>query len=396
MLCSKCNKRPAVVFVSSSTDGNPKGYCLTCAKELGIKPVEDLINKMGITDDDLEAVQDQMTSIMDNIGEGGDIQSMVESLGIDPDTINGELVESDDEEEKDFTPGGAPTFPSFFNNIFNGNSASNGNTEQSGSEKVKNNRKDKPNKKKKFLGLYCEDLTRKAQEGRVDRVIGRDKEIERVIQILSRRSKNNPCLIGEPGVGKTAIAEGLASRIVEGNVPLRLRNKEIHLLDLTSLVAGTQFRGQFESRIKGLIKEVKELGNIILFIDEVHSLVGTGDSEGTMNAANILKPALSRGEIQVIGATTYAEYRKYIEKDSALERRFQPVKVNEPSISETIDVLMGVKSYYEVHHRVAVSDDIVRKAVVFSERYITDRFLPDKAIDLLDESCACCALRKRS
>lgn len=396
MLCSKCNKRPAVVFVSSTTDGNPKGYCLTCAKELGIKPVEDLINKMGITDDDLEAVQDQMTSIMDNIGEGGDIQSMVESLGIDPDTINGELVESDDEEEKDFTPGGAPTFPAFFNNIFNGNSASNGNTEQSGSEKVKNNRKDKPNKKKKFLGLYCEDLTRKAQEGRVDRVIGRDKEIERVIQILSRRSKNNPCLIGEPGVGKTAIAEGLASRIVEGNVPLRLRNKEIHLLDLTSLVAGTQFRGQFESRIKGLIKEVKELGNIILFIDEVHSLVGTGDSEGTMNAANILKPALSRGEIQVIGATTYAEYRKYIEKDSALERRFQPVKVNEPSISETIDVLMGVKSYYEVHHRVAVSDDIVRKAVIFSERYITDRFLPDKAIDLLDESCACCALKSKA
>ncbi|MCI6653391.1 MAG: ATP-dependent Clp protease ATP-binding subunit [Ruminococcus sp.] len=396
MLCSKCNKRPAVVFVSSTTDGNPKGYCLTCAKELGIKPVEDLINKMGITDDDLEAVQDQMTSIMDNIGEGGDIQSMVESLGIDPDTINGELVESDDEDEKDFTPGGAPTFPAFFNNIFNGNSASNGNTEQSGSEKVKNNRKDKPNKKKKFLGLYCEDLTRKAQEGRVDRVIGRDKEIERVIQILSRRSKNNPCLIGEPGVGKTAIAEGLASRIVEGNVPLRLRNKEIHLLDLTSLVAGTQFRGQFESRIKGLIKEVKELGNIILFIDEVHSLVGTGDSEGTMNAANILKPALSRGEIQVIGATTYAEYRKYIEKDSALERRFQPVKVNEPSISETIDVLMGVKSYYEVHHRVAVSDDIVRKAVIFSERYITDRFLPDKAIDLLDESCACCALKSKA
>ena len=397
MLCSKCNKRPAVVFVSSSTDGNPKGYCLTCAKELGIKPVEDLINKMGITDDDLEAVQDQMTSIMDNIGEGGDIQSMVESLGIDPDTMNGELVESDDEDEdKDFTPGGAPTFPAFFKNMFNGNSVSNGNTEQSGSEKVKNNRKDKPNKKKKFLGLYCEDLTRKAQEGRVDRVIGRDKEIERVIQILSRRSKNNPCLIGEPGVGKTAIAEGLASRIVEGNVPLRLRNKEIHLLDLTALVAGTQFRGQFESRIKGLIKEVKELGNIILFIDEVHSLVGTGDSEGTMNAANILKPALSRGEIQVIGATTYAEYRKFIEKDSALERRFQPVKVNEPSISETIDVLMGVKSYYEVHHRVAVSDDIVRKAVVFSERYITDRFLPDKAIDLLDESCACCALKSKA
>ncbi|MGN0477090.1 MAG: ATP-dependent Clp protease ATP-binding subunit [Ruminococcus sp.] len=397
MLCSKCNKRPAVVFVSSGTDGSSKGYCLTCAKELGIKPVEDLINKMGITDDDLEAVQDQMTSIMDSMGEGGDLQSMAESMGIDPDTLNGELVESGDEdEEKDFTPGGAPTFPAFFNNIFSGNSASNGNAQQSGSEKVKNNRKDKPDKKKKFLGLYCEDLTRKAREGRVDRVIGRDKEIERVIQILSRRSKNNPCLIGEPGVGKTAIAEGLASRIVEGNVPLRLRNKEIHLLDLTSLVAGTQFRGQFESRIKGLIKEIKDLGNIILFIDEVHSLVGTGDSEGTMNAANILKPALSRGEIQVIGATTFAEYRKYIEKDSALERRFQPVTINEPSIAETIDVLMGVKSYYEVHHRVAVSDDIVRKAVVLSERYITDRFLPDKAIDLLDESCACCALRSKA
>ena len=397
MLCSKCNKRPAVVFVSSGTDGSSKGYCLTCAKELGIKPVEDLINKMGITDDDLEAVQDQMTSIMDSMGEGGDLQSMAESMGIDPDTLNGELVESGDEdEEKDFTPGGAPTFPAFFNNIFSGNSASNGNAQQSGSEKVKNNRKDKPDKKKKFLGLYCEDLTRKAREGRVDRVIGRDKEIERVIQILSRRSKNNPCLIGEPGVGKTAIAEGLASRIVEGNVPLRLRNKEIHLLDLTSLVAGTQFRGQFESRIKGLIKEIKDLGNIILFIDEVHSLVGTGDSEGTMNAANILKPALSRGEIQVIGATTFAEYRKYIEKDSALERRFQPVTINEPSIPETIDVLMGVKSYYEVHHRVAVSDDIVRKAVVLSERYITDRFLPDKAIDLLDESCACCALRSKA
>ena len=398
MLCSKCNKRPAVVFVSSGTDGSSKGYCLTCAKELGIKPVEDLINKMGITDDDLEAVQDQMTSIMDSMGEGGDLQSMAESMGIDPNALNGELVDSDDEEgeDKDFTPGGAPTFPAFFNNIFNGNSASNGNAEQSGSEKVKKNRKEKPDKKKKFLGLYCEDLTRKAREGRVDRVIGREKEIERVIQILSRRSKNNPCLIGEPGVGKTAIAEGLASRIVEGNVPLRLRNKEIHLLDLTSLVAGTQFRGQFESRIKGLIKEIKDLGNIILFIDEVHSLVGTGDSEGTMNAANILKPALSRGEIQVIGATTFAEYRKYIEKDSALERRFQPVTINEPSIAETIDVLMGVKSYYEVHHRVAVSDDIVRKAVVLSERYITDRFLPDKAIDLLDESCACCALRSKA
>lgn len=400
MLCSKCNKRPAVVFVSNSADGQSKGYCLTCAKELGIKPVEDLINKMGITDDDLEAVQDQMTSIMDNLGENGDLQSMVESMGIDPEALQGELVnlnddnnDDDEDGDKDFTPGGAPTFPAFFNSMFSGN---NPNSNGDNSDNKKKDKKDKSKKNRKFINLYCEDLTKKAKNGLVDRVIGRDKEIERIIQILSRRTKNNPCLIGEPGVGKTAIAEGLAGRIVEGNVPLRLRNKEIHLLDLTSLVAGTQFRGQFESRIKGLIKEVKEAGNIILFIDEVHSLVGTGDSEGTMNAANILKPALSRGEIQVIGATTFTEYRKYIEKDSALERRFQPVKVGEPSIAETIDVLTGVKSYYEIHHRVAVSDDIVRKAVIFSERYITDRFLPDKAIDLLDESCACCALRSKA
>lgn len=396
MLCSRCNKRPAVVFVSTGADAQSKGYCLTCAKELGIKPVEDLINKMGITDDDLETVQEQMTSIMDNLGESGDIQSMVESLGIDPNAIQAELINTDGDDSKDgdFTPGGAPTFPAFFNNIFNGNSASRDNS-KGGSEGSKKSKKDKPQKNRKFINLYCENLTQKAKDGRVDRVIGRDKEIERVIQILSRRSKNNPCLIGEPGVGKTAIAEGLATRIVEGNVPLRLRNKEIQLLDLTSLVAGTQFRGQFESRIKGLTQEIKEAGNIILFIDEVHNLVGTGDSEGTMNAANILKPALSRGELQVIGATTFTEYRKYIEKDSALERRFQPVKVNEPSVLETIDVLTGVKSYYEIHHRVAVPDEIVRKAVVFSERYITDRFLPDKAIDLLDESCACCALRSK-
>ena len=387
MLCSKCNKRPAVVFVSNSADGQSKGYCLTCAKELGIKPVEDLINKMGITDDDLEAVQDQMTSIMDNLGENGDLQSMVESMGIDPEALQGELVnlnddnnDDDEDGDKDFTPGGAPTFPAFFNSMFSGN---NPNSNGDNSDNKKKDKKDKSKKNRKFINLYCEDLTKKAKNGLVDRVIGRDKEIERIIQILSRRTKNNPCLIGEPGVGKTAIAEGLAGRIVEGNVPLRLRNKEIHLLDLTSLVAGTQFRGQFESRIKGLIKEVKEAGNIILFIDEVHSLVGTGDSEGTMNAANILKPALSRGEIQVIGATTFTEYRKYIEKDSALERRFQPVKVGEPSIAETIDVLTGVKSYYEIHHRVAVSDDIVRKAVIFSERYITDRFLPIRLLTFL-------------
>ena len=396
MLCSRCNKRPAVVFVSANGSSESKGYCLTCAKELGIKPVEDLMNKMGISDDDLEAVQEQMTSIMGSLGEnGGDLQSMVESLGIDPESIQAELVsDENDENDKDFTPGGAPTFPAFFNNIFNGNSASKNN--DTTPEKGKKNKKDKPQKNRKFIGAYCENLTQKAKDGLVDRVIGRDKEIERVIQILCRRTKNNPCLIGEPGVGKTAIAEGLAARIVEGNVPLRLRNKEIHLLDLTALIAGTQFRGQFESRIKGLTQEVREAGNIILFIDEVHNLVGAGDSEGSMNAANILKPALSRGQIQVIGATTFNEYRKYIEKDSALERRFQPVKINEPSVLETIDVLSGVKSYYEIHHRVAVSDDIVRKAVVLSERYITDRFLPDKAIDLLDEACACCALRSKA
>lgn len=388
MLCTKCNKRPAVVFVSTSRDES-KGYCLSCARELGIKPVEDLINKMGISEDDLEAVQDQMSSIMGSLGENGDITSMVESLGIQP-----EMDDSDDSNDGDFSHGGAPTFPAFFNNIFGGNSANKENTKnESGTSKK--DKKDKPQKNRKFINLYCENLTQKAADGLVDRVIGRDKEIERVVQILSRRTKNNPCLIGEPGVGKTAIAEGLAMRIVEGNVPLRLQNKEIHLLDLTALVAGTQFRGQFESRIKGLTQEVKEAGNIILFIDEVHNLVGTGDSEGTMNAANILKPALSRGEIQVIGATTFNEYRKYIEKDSALERRFQPVKVSEPSVEETIEVLLGVKSYYEIHHRVSVSDDIVRKTVVFSERYITDRFLPDKAIDLLDEACACCALRSK-
>ncbi|MGN0502062.1 MAG: ATP-dependent Clp protease ATP-binding subunit, partial [Ruminococcus sp.] len=269
----------------------------------------------------------------------------------------------------------------------NANAANNGS---------KPNKKDKKEKKRKHISLYCEDLTRKAREGKIDRIIGRDTEIERVIQILSRRTKNNPCLIGEPGVGKTAIAEGLALRIASGNVPQRLKNKEIQLLDLTSLVAGTQFRGQFESRIKGLVSEIKESGNVILFIDEVHSLVGTGDNEGTMNAANILKPALSRGEVQVIGATTFNEYRKYIEKDSALERRFQPVKVGEPTIAQTIDVIAGVKSYYEQHHRVVVDDDVVRKTVVLSERYITDRFLPDKAIDLLDESCACAALRNKT
>lgn len=395
MLCSRCGKRQAVVFVSNnnSQEAPTAGYCLTCAKELGIKPVEDLISKMGISDEDLENVQDQMNSLMKNMGENGDLSQLMEQLGADNlaeqmDQFSEENSNGDD----DFSHG-APAFPAFFNNIFGGGQKSDS---QSDTKNSKSNKKEKKEKKRKHISLYCEDLTRKAREGKIDRIIGRDVEIERVIQILSRRSKNNPCLIGEPGVGKTAIAEGLALRIASGNVPQRLKNKEIQLLDLTSLVAGTQFRGQFESRIKGLVSEIKESGNVILFIDEVHSLVGTGDNEGTMNAANILKPALSRGEVQVIGATTFNEYRKYIEKDSALERRFQPVKVGEPTIAQTIDVIAGVKSYYEEHHRVIVDDNIVRKTVVLSERYITDRFLPDKAIDLLDESCACAALRNKN
>ena len=393
MLCSRCGQRTAVVFVSTNKDdANPVGYCLTCAKELGIKPLDDLMKKMGISDEDLAAVEEQMGAMMENISETGDLSGMMQSLQQEM-TEQMQLEEGETEEAEnadgDFEHGGAPAFPTFFNNFFGGNQ-----NQQSNDKKTKKQEK-KEKKERKFLNLYCYDLTRKAREGKTDCIIGRDKEIERVVQILSRRTKNNPCLIGEPGVGKTAIAEGLAIRIAEGNVPQRLKNKEIHLLDLTALVAGTQFRGQFESRIKGLTQEVKALGNIILFIDEVHNLVGTGDAEGSMNAANILKPALSRGEIQVIGATTFNEYRKYIEKDSALERRFQPVKVAEPSISETIDVLEGIKNYYEDHHKVTVNPDVIRKAVIFSERYITDRFLPDKAIDLLDEASACASLRNK-
>lgn len=394
MLCSRCGKRQAVVFVTNNSKDNPTlGYCLSCARELNIKPVEDLISKMGISDEDLEAVQDQMNTLMQSMGDGSDMSELMEQLG------GANLAEQMDQyaqetggsEDDDFSHG-APAFPNFFNNIFGGGAKKEGG--QAASQN-KNTRNDKPQKKRKHINLYCEDLTRKARDGKIDRIVGRDVEIERVIQILSRRTKNNPCLIGEPGVGKTAIAEGLALRIASGDVPQRLRDKEIQLLDLTSLVAGTQFRGQFESRIKGLVSEIKESGNVILFIDEVHSLVGTGDNEGTMNAANILKPALSRGEVQVIGATTFNEYRKYIEKDSALERRFQPVKVGEPTIAQSIEVISGIKEYYENHHRVIVDDDIVRKTVVLSERYITDRFLPDKAIDLLDESCACASLRNK-
>lgn len=370
-MCSRCHKRPAVVFISPTVNSREsQGLCLVCAKELGIKPVNDLMEKMGITEEQMEAMESELNELMAS----------------NPN-------DEDDGSSDGFIPGGAATFP-FLQNIF----STGGNTPEKvqDNETEKREKKDKRKTKRKHLTAYCTNLTAKAKAGEIDNIIGREKEISRVIQILSRRTKNNPCLIGEPGVGKTAVAEGLALRIANGTVPARLMKKEIHLLDLTALVAGTQFRGQFESRIKGLVDEVKAEGNIILFIDEVHNLVGTGDAEGSMNAANILKPALSRGEIQVIGATTFVEYRKYIEKDAALERRFQPVTIAEPSIEETVDVLMGIKSYYEAYHRVHVSEQIVRKAVILSERYINDRFLPDKAIDLLDESCACAALRNIS
>ena len=380
MMCTRCKKRPAVVFVSGSTDAQQsQGYCLVCAKELGIKPVNDLMEKMGITEEMMESMESELSGLM---------------------SMDGAMMPTDDDddengEENGFTQGGAATFP-FLKNIFQGPNGEEATKEQEETDTSSRKTEDKKKKKRKYLNMYCTNLTGKAKNGELDAIIGRDNEIARVIQILSRRTKNNPCLIGEPGVGKTAIAEGLSIRIAQGNVPARLKKKEIHLLDLTALVAGTQFRGQFESRIKGLVDEVKADGNIILFIDEVHNLVGTGDAEGSMNAANILKPALSRGEIQVIGATTFTEYRKYIEKDTALERRFQPVTVVEPSVDDTIGVLLGIKSYYENYHRVQLSDDIIKRAVVLSERYITDRFLPDKAIDLMDESCACAALRNAS
>lgn len=365
LMCSRCKKRPAVVFISQMNAKDPQhkkneGLCLVCAKELGISQVDDYMKAMGISDDDLEAMSNQLMEASD-----GD----------------------------DFEPGGT----NFLSNLFGGDAAnlfSNlaGGMPKATDEGGENKPKDKK-KKLKFLNNYCTNLTQKAREGKLDNVVGRDKEISRVIHILSRRQKNNPCLIGEPGVGKTAIAEGIAQRIVGGDVPFHIKDKELYLLDLTALVAGTQFRGQFESRCKGLVEEVKEQGNVILFIDEVHTLVGTGDNEGTMNAANILKPSLSRGEIQVIGATTFKEYRKYIEKDSALERRFQPVTVSEPTVEDTITVLKGIKQYYENFHRVKVSDDMLRECAVLSERYINDRFLPDKAIDLLDEACACTSIR---
>ena len=346
-----------------------QGYCLVCAKELGIKPVNDIMEKMGITEEQLEAMTESMSSLM-NTEDGG------------------------------FEPGGAVPFPAELLGQLGMNAGGDGTMQERPAPESQNEnrgaKKENFHKsKRKHIAAYCTDLTMKARRGELDSIIGREREIERVVQILSRRTKNNPCLIGEPGVGKTAVAEGLALRIAAGEVPAKLRKKEVQLLDLTALVAGTQFRGQFESRIKGLVDEVKQDGNIILFIDEVHNLVGTGDAEGSMNAANILKPALSRGEIQVIGATTFSEYRKYIEKDAALERRFQPVTVTEPSIADAAAIIRGIKGSYEKYHNVRVSDATAKRIVVLSERYISDRYLPDKAIDLLDEACACAALRNK-
>ena len=371
-LCSRCKKNLAVVFIAKMEGDKTtnEGLCLKCARELGLPQVDEMIKRMGISDEDLENINNEMMQAM-----GG-----AENLAELPDG-------SDDNGEEE--EGKTATFP-FLNRLFSGGEMPKNPEDgaEEGGSRDRREKKDGKNGKRKFLESYCISLTQKAKDGKLDPVIGRTQEIERVVQILNRRQKNNPCLIGEPGVGKTAIAEGLAQRIVEGEVPFKLRDKEVYLLDLTALVAGTQFRGQFESRMKGLIDEVKKLGNIILMIDEVHNIAGAGDADGSMNAANILKPALSRGEIQVIGATTFNEYRKSIEKDSALERRFQPVTVNEPSIEDTIQILRGLAPNYEKYHGVKISNGILRQAVVLSERYITDRFLPDKAIDLIDEACS--------
>ena len=372
-MCSRCGKNVAVVFITKIDQNNnstQEGLCLKCAKEMGLKPIDNLMEQMGITDADLEALSSEISAF-------GDLSGLVPA-GNDGEDLDAPHNQDEEPEEDEGNDDSAMPLPF---QIFR--------QERPKKEEQKNEKKaGRRDKKRKFLTSYCEDLTGKARSGRIDRIVGRERETERVIQILNRRQKNNPCLIGEPGVGKTAVAEGLALRIAEGKVPYKLRDKEIHLLDLTALVAGTQFRGQFESRMKGLIDEVKKLGNIILVIDEVHNIVGAGDSEGSMNAANILKPALSRGEIQVIGATTFNEYRKYIEKDSALERRFQPVSVEEPSLEDAAEILMGVKNYYEDFHFVTIPDAMCRQAVQLAERYITDRFLPDKAIDLIDEACS--------
>ncbi|HIY13411.1 MAG TPA: AAA family ATPase, partial [Candidatus Agathobaculum merdipullorum] len=366
-MCSRCKKNIAVVFITK-IEGPDKttqeGLCLKCARELGVKPLDNIMEQMGITEDDLEALSGE-------IGSLSDLNDLV-TAGAD-----GSDDDAPHETDPISNPPAAPSSMPPQRPLRGGEGA-----------RTRTQAPPRDDKKRKYLNNYCENLTRKAAEGRIDHIVGRDRETDRVIQILNRRQKNNPCLIGEPGVGKTAVAEGLAVRINEGRIPFKMRNKEVHLLDLTALVAGTQFRGQFESRMKGLIDEVKRLGNIILVIDEVHNIVGAGDSEGSMNAANILKPALARGDIQVIGATTLKEYRKHIEKDAALERRFQPVYIGEPSVAETTEILKGIRSYYETFHGVQVPDDICRRAAEMSERYITDRFLPDKAIDLIDEACS--------
>lgn len=374
-MCSRCGKNVAVIFITKMDPNNQdsatqEGLCLKCARQLGIKPLDQMMEQMGLNEETLDMLSSEINSLED-LGA-----LMPAGPDMEDEEMTDEMEDGAEEgmdEDGDAQP---PAFPFPFLRTEKKNDTA-------------SDKKDKEKKKKrKYLDNYCDDLTKKAREGRLDRIIGREQETDRVIQILNRRQKNNPCLIGEPGVGKTAVAEGLAIRIAAGNVPYKLRDKEVHLLDLTALVAGTQFRGQFESRVKGLINEVKKQGNIILVIDEVHSIVGAGDSEGAMNAANILKPALSRGEIQVIGATTFAEYRKYIEKDAALERRFQPVTINEPSIDQTVEMLMGIRSYYETFHGVTIPDEVCRLAAALSERYITDRYLPDKAIDLIDEACS--------
>ncbi|MBQ1270603.1 MAG: ATP-dependent Clp protease ATP-binding subunit [Clostridia bacterium] len=389
-ICSRCKKNIAVVFITKLENGENRGsegLCLRCAKELGIKPISDMMDRFGITPEDVE----KMTAELAEQGDGdlmAGLMNSMGSMGFPMDGMGMALPQNSDEQdeedrdgvEDDIEPSRAPSFP-LFGNFFGKKSENQAKKEEKGEEK-------KNRKGPKFLPKFALNLTERARDGKLDRVIGRESETERVIQILNRRQKNNPCLIGEPGVGKTAVAEGLAQRIAEGNVPFKLRNKQVWLLDMTAMVAGTQFRGQFEGRMKSLIDEVKAMGNVILVIDEVHNLVGAGDAEGSMNAANILKPALSRGEIQVIGATTFKEYRKHIEKDTALERRFQPVTINEPSLDETFDILRGVKGYYESFHGVEVPDEVIRQAVYLADRYINDRFMPDKAIDLLDEACS--------
>ena len=384
-LCARCHKNMAVVFINRIENGqsHQEGLCLKCARELHIKPIDDIISKMGINDEDLDGLSSEMMEAMQSLNGNGD------------DLMN---IENNDDDSTD-DDGKTATFP-FLNRLFGAqNNANNSESRDSapseGESRTRPKEGGEQRKKRKFLDNYCISLTDRARAGKLDRMIGRAEELERVIQILNRRQKNNPCLIGEPGVGKTAIAEGLAQRIAAGDVPAKLRDKQVFLLDLTALVAGTQFRGQFESRMKGLIEEIRREGNIILVIDEVHNIVGAGDAEGSMNAANILKPALSRGEIQVIGATTFNEYRKHIEKDAALERRFQPVTVAEPSVADSVEILKGIRKYYEDFHGVKIPDDMCRLAVTLSERYITDRFLPDKAIDLIDEACSDVNLHSR-